>query len=163
MQVLHLGLGYFKVTLHMHIVFRARSSLKGVQTIQMGFFETWVLHLGLFFHFNLKYPDLYLPLPTRILDFIAIPTPVLTFTNQNFGFHCNTYTRTYLYQLEFWGIIAILALVLTFTNWNFGAQLQYLHLTLILSLFCVFAFHTFCAYYLETIITFVSYQTSCVC
>jgi hypothetical protein len=32
-QVLHLGLGYFKVTLHMHIVFRARSSLKGIQTI----------------------------------------------------------------------------------------------------------------------------------
>jgi hypothetical protein len=33
MQVLHLGLGYFKLTLHMHIVFRARSSLKGIQTI----------------------------------------------------------------------------------------------------------------------------------
>jgi hypothetical protein len=32
-QVLHLGLGYFKVTLHMHIVFRAKSSLKGIQTI----------------------------------------------------------------------------------------------------------------------------------
>jgi hypothetical protein len=32
-QVLHLGLGYLKVTLHMHIVFRARSSLKGIQTI----------------------------------------------------------------------------------------------------------------------------------
>jgi hypothetical protein len=32
-QVLHLGLGYFKVTLHMHIVFTARSSLKGIQTI----------------------------------------------------------------------------------------------------------------------------------
>jgi hypothetical protein len=32
-QVLHLGLGYFKVTLHMHIMFRARSSLKGIQTI----------------------------------------------------------------------------------------------------------------------------------
>jgi hypothetical protein len=32
-QVLHLGLGYFKVTLHMHIMFKARSSLKGIQTI----------------------------------------------------------------------------------------------------------------------------------
>ncbi len=127
-QVLDLRLGYFKMILHMHIVFRARSSLKGIQTIQMGFFETWVLHLGLFFHFNLKYLDLYLPLATRIL-----------------GFRCNTYTRTYLYQLEIWGIIAILALVLTFTNWDFGAQLQYLHLTIILSLSCVFAFHTFCA------------------
>ncbi len=119
---------------------------EGIQTIQMGFFETWVLHLGLFFHFNLKYPNLYLTLSTRIL-----------------GFCCNTYTRTYLYKLEFWGIIVILALVLTFTNWDFGAQLQYLHLTLILSLSCVFAFHTFCAYYLETIITFVPYQTSGVC
>jgi hypothetical protein len=51
----------------------------------MGFFETWVLHLGLFFHFNLKYLDLYLPLPTKVLDFVAIPTPVLTFANWNFG------------------------------------------------------------------------------
>ncbi len=99
MQVLHLGLGYFKVTLHMHIVFRARSSLKGIQTISIGFSETWVLHLGLFFHFNLKYPNLYLPLPIRIL-----------------GFRCNTYTRTYFYQLKFWGIISILALVLTYTK-----------------------------------------------
>jgi hypothetical protein len=53
----------------------------------MGFFEMWVLHLGLFFHFNLKYPNLYLPLQTGIL-----------------GFRCNTYTHTYFYQLEFWGI-----------------------------------------------------------
>ncbi len=146
MQVLHLGFSYIKMTLHVHIVFKARSSLKGIQTIQMGLFETWVLHLGFFFHLNLQYPNLYLLLPTGFL-----------------GIHCNTYIRTYFYQLEFWGIIAILALVLTFTNWNFGAQLQYLHLTLILSLSCVFAFHTFCAYYLETIITFVPYQTSGVC
>jgi len=81
-KVLHLRLGYFKMTLHMHIVFRARSSLKGIQIIYMGFFETWVLHFGLFFHFNLKYPNLYLPLPIRILRF-----------------RCNTYTRTYFYQL----------------------------------------------------------------
>ncbi len=32
-QVLHLGLGYFKMTLHMHIVFKARFSFKGIQTI----------------------------------------------------------------------------------------------------------------------------------
>jgi len=31
-------LGYFKVTLHVGIVFRARSSFKGIQTIYMGFF-----------------------------------------------------------------------------------------------------------------------------
>jgi hypothetical protein len=47
----------------------------------MGFFETWVLHLGLLFHFNLKYPNLYLPLPTRIL-----------------GHNFNTCTCTYFYQ-----------------------------------------------------------------
>jgi hypothetical protein len=70
----------------------------------MGFLKMWVLHLGLVFHLNLQYPNLYLPLPTGIL-----------------GFHCNTYTSTYLYQLEFWGTIAIFALVLTFTNWYFGA------------------------------------------
>ncbi len=70
----------------------------------MGFFEMWVLHLGVVFHLNLQYPDLYLHLPTGIL-----------------GFCCNTYIRIYPYQLEFWGTIAILALVLTFTNWDFGA------------------------------------------
>ncbi len=112
-----LGLGYFKMTLHVHIVFRARSSLKGIQTIQMGFFKNVGIAFRFGFHLNLQYLDLYLPLPTRIL-----------------GFRCNTYTRTYLQQLEFWGTIAILALVLIFTNWDFRAQLQYLHLTLILSL-----------------------------
>jgi hypothetical protein len=33
MQVLHIGLGYFKMTLHVGIVFRAWSSFKGIQTI----------------------------------------------------------------------------------------------------------------------------------
>jgi hypothetical protein len=33
MQVLHIGLGYFNVTLHVGIVFKARFSLKGIQTI----------------------------------------------------------------------------------------------------------------------------------
>jgi len=46
-------LGYFKVTLHVGIVFRARSSFKGIQTIYMGFFETWLLHLRLILHLNL--------------------------------------------------------------------------------------------------------------
>jgi hypothetical protein len=72
----------------------------------MGSFEAWVLHLGLIFHLNLQYPNLYLPLPTGIL-----------------GFRCNTYTRTYLYQLEFWGFVAIPTTVLASTNWNFGASL----------------------------------------
>jgi hypothetical protein len=81
----------------------------------MGSFEAWVLHLRLILHLNLQYPDLYLPLPTGIL-----------------GFHCNTYTCTYLYQLEFWAFIIILKIILASTNWNFGASLQYLHLYLLL-------------------------------
>jgi len=76
----------------------------------MGFFEAWVLHLGLILHLNLQYIDLYLPLPTGIL-----------------GFHCNTYTRTYLYQLKFWGFVAIPTPVFASTNWNFRVSMQYLH------------------------------------
>jgi hypothetical protein len=53
MQVLHIRLGYFKVTLHVGIMFRVRSSFKGIQTIYMGYFEAWVLHLRLIFHLNL--------------------------------------------------------------------------------------------------------------
>ncbi len=182
MQVLDIGLGNFKVTLHVCIVFRVRSSFQGIQTISTGSFEVWVLHLGLILHLNLQYPNLYLPSPTGILGFhcntytrifpyqlnfwgfVAIPTPILTFTNWNFGVSlqylhpylllptgilelcCNTCTFTYLYQLEFWGLITILALVLTSTNWDFGAYLQYLHLTLILSLslcFCISHFSMF--------------------
>jgi hypothetical protein len=33
----------------------------------------------------------------------------------------NTSNHTYLYKLEFWGLITILAFVLTSTNWDFGA------------------------------------------
>jgi len=76
----------------------------------MGFLKTWLLHLRLIHHLNLQYPNLYLPLPTGIL-----------------GFHCNTYTRTYLYQLEFWGFIVIPTPTLASTNWNFGTSLQYLN------------------------------------
>jgi len=79
MHVLHIGLGYFKLILHVGIVFRARSSFKGIQPIYMGFFEMWVLHLRLILHLNLQYPNLYLSLPTGIL-----------------GFRCNTYIHTYL-------------------------------------------------------------------
>jgi hypothetical protein len=46
------------------------------------------------------------------------------------GFRCNIYTRTYLYQLEFWGFIIIPTPVLASTNWNFGASLQYMHMYL---------------------------------
>ncbi len=81
----------------------------------MDFFKTWLLHLRLILHLNLQYPNLYLPLPTGIL-----------------GFHCNTYIRTYLYQLKFWGFIAIPTPTLASTNWNFGASLQYLNPYLLL-------------------------------
>jgi hypothetical protein len=71
----------------------------------MGFFLKRVgIAFRLVFHLNLQYPNLYLPLLIGML-----------------GFHYNTYIRTYLYKLEFWGMIAILALVITFTNWDFGA------------------------------------------
>jgi hypothetical protein len=98
MQVLHIGLGYLKVTLHVGIVFRARSSFNVSKPFN-GYFEVWVLYLRLIFHLNLQYLDLYLLLPTGIL-----------------GFCCNTYTYTYLYQLEFWGFVAIPTPIFTFTN-----------------------------------------------
>ncbi len=141
MQVLHIRLGYFKITLHVGIVFKDRSSLKSIQTIQMGFFEVWVLHLGLILHLNLQYPDLYFLLPTRILrfrcntytriyfyqlqfwGFVAYLHPYLPLPIGILGLHCNTYTRTYFYQLEFWGFVAIPTPILTFTNQNFGASL----------------------------------------
>jgi len=70
----------------------------------------------------------------ELWGFVTIPTLVFTFTNLNFGallqyLHpylllptgilgccCNTYTCIYLYQLEFWGLIAIFTLVFTSTN-----------------------------------------------
>ncbi len=134
MWILHIGLGYFKVILHVGIVFKARSSLKGIQTIYMGFFEAWVLHLGLILHLYLQYRTYIYLYQLAFWGFVAIPTPIITFTNWNFGaslqylnpylplptwilgLHCNTYTHTYLYQLEFWGLIAILALILTSSN-----------------------------------------------
>jgi hypothetical protein len=33
MQILHIRFGYFKVTLHVGIVFEATSSFKGIETI----------------------------------------------------------------------------------------------------------------------------------
>jgi len=51
------------------------------------------------FGVSLQYLHSYLPLPIGIL-----------------GLHCNTYTHTCFYQLEFWGFIAIPKPVLTFTN-----------------------------------------------
>jgi hypothetical protein len=48
MQILHIGLGYFKQTLHVGIVFKARFSFKGIQIIYMGYFEM-TMHLGVTF------------------------------------------------------------------------------------------------------------------
>jgi hypothetical protein len=112
------------------------------------------------FGVSLQYLHPYLPLPTRILGFccntyiriyfyqlefwgsVAIPTPVLAFTNWNFGtslqylhsylplpigflgLNCNICTCTYYYQLEFWGLIIIPA----FNN-NIITILVFLHFT----------------------------------
>ncbi len=129
----------------------------------------------------LQYLHPNLPLPTRNLGlccntytctyvyqlefwgFVAILTLILSFTNQNFGvllqylhpylllpigilgLNYNTCTCNYFYQLGFW------------------AQLQYMHLPLILSLSFCFRISHFLCLLLGTIITFVPYQTSCVC
>jgi hypothetical protein len=71
MQILHIGLVYFKVTLHVGIVFKAKFSFKGIQTIYMGYFET-IIHVGITFRVNFS------------LKFV-IPAFIFTFTNWNFG------------------------------------------------------------------------------
>jgi hypothetical protein len=67
----------------------------------MGYFEA-TMHVGITFRVDSSFKLV-------IFAFIPLPTKIL-------GLHCNTCTRTYLYQLEFWGLIAILALVVTSTN-----------------------------------------------
>ncbi len=39
-------MGYFEMTLHVGIAFRAKSSLKGIQTISIGYFEK-TMHVGI--------------------------------------------------------------------------------------------------------------------
>jgi hypothetical protein len=69
MQVLHIRLGYFKVTLHVGIVFRARSSFKGIQTIYLyGFFLSVGIACMVDYSFKL-----------------IIPTLIFNSTNWNFG------------------------------------------------------------------------------
>jgi len=101
MQVLHMGVGYFKMTLHVGIAFRARSSFKGIQTNYMGYFEA-TMHVGNVIKVDYSFN-------------FAIPTLILTSTNWNFGALLQ-YFHPYLPLLEFWGFIALLAHVLTFTN-----------------------------------------------
>ncbi len=113
-------MGYFKATMHVGIAFRVDSSSKLAIPALILTFTNWN------FGVSLQYPHLYLPLLTRIL-----------------GLCCDTCTYTYLYQLKFWGLIIILALVLTSTNQDFEAQLQYLYLTLILSLYLCFCISNF--------------------
>ncbi len=135
----------------------------------------WVLCLGLGLHLRVSKPSTWVLLNMGIAFKVdssfklVIPKLILTSTNQNFGallrylhsylslpilgFCCNTYTCTYLYQLEFWGFIVIPTFILVFTNWNFGASLQYLHSYLslptgILGLHCNTYIHT-CLYQLE--------------
>ncbi len=151
MGILHIELGYFKVTWHVGIAFRAKFSLKGIQTIQTGYFEA-TMHVSIAFSVDSSFK-------------LAILAFILTSTNQNFGallqylhsylflpiknmgLNYNNCIRAYLYQLGFWGLV---------TTSTFKTIIIY-HYP------CVFAFQNFCAYYLEIIITFVAYQTSCVC
>ncbi len=90
MQVLHLGLGYFKVILHVHIVFRARSSLKVIFSFKLAIPELILTFTNWIFGHSLQYLHPYLLLPTGIL-----------------GHNCNTCTCTYFYQLGFWGPLTI--------------------------------------------------------
>jgi len=117
MQVLHIGLSYFKVTLHVGIVclrlgFHLRVSkpsrwvlLKHGITFKFDYSFKLVIPKLIFtstnynFGVSLQYLHLYLPLPAGILRF-----------------HCNTYNHTCLYQLEFWGFVAIPTPIFTSTN-----------------------------------------------
>ncbi len=109
MRLLHIGLGYFKMTWHVGVGSRAKSSFKGIQTIYMGYLEA-TMHVGIAFRVDSSFK-------------LAIPTFILIATNWNFGdalqnlhsylllptrilgFNCNTCTCTYLYQLGFWGLV----------------------------------------------------------
>ncbi len=55
----------------MGVVFKARSSLKGIQTIWMGYFEA-TMHVGIAFRVDSSFQ-------------FTIPTFILTSTNWNFG------------------------------------------------------------------------------
>jgi hypothetical protein len=86
--------------MHVGIAFKVDSSFKLAILALIFIYTNWN------FGASSQYLHPYLPLPIGILEL-----------------HCNTYTRTYLYQPQIWGLIAILALALalTSTNWDFGA------------------------------------------
>ncbi len=86
-------MGYFEATMHVGIAFRVDSSFEFA--IPALILTSTNKNFGV----SLQNLHLYLPLPTRNLEF-----------------HCNTYTCTYLYQLEFWGFVAIPTLIFTSTN-----------------------------------------------
>jgi hypothetical protein len=114
------------VTLCLHIVFRARSSLKGIQTIYMGFFFKRVgIAFRVVFHLHLQYLNLYLLLLTGSwgsLQYLHLYLPLQTGI---LGHDCNTCNYTYLYQLGFWGLVTIPA-----SNTNIIIILVFLHFTL---------------------------------
>jgi len=87
-------MGFFK---NVAIAFKVDSSFKLAIPELILTSTNW--NLGV----SLQYLHSYLPLPTGIL-----------------GLHCNTYTHTCFYQLEFWDFIVIPKPILTFTKWNFG-------------------------------------------
>ncbi len=90
-------MGYFEATMHVGIAFKVDSLFKLV--IPALILTSTIWNFGAL----LQYLHSCLPLQIRIL-----------------GLHCNTYTRTYFYQLEFctytylyklgfWGLVIILA------------------------------------------------------
>jgi hypothetical protein len=79
--------------MHVGIAFKVDSSFELAIPALILIYTNWN------FGVSLQYLHLYLPLPIGILEL-----------------RCNTYTRTYLYQPQIWGLIAILALALTSTN-----------------------------------------------
>ncbi len=126
MQILHLGQGFLKVTLRLHIVFRARSSLKGTQTIQMGFFFTCGYCIQACFSFKLAIPELILMYTNwNVGVSLQYLHPYLPLVTGILGHDCNTCICTYFYQLGFWGLVTILA-----SNTNIIIILVFLHFTL---------------------------------
>ncbi len=91
----------------------------------MGSFETWVLHLGLIFHLNLQYPNLYLPLSIGnfgvLLQYLHLYLPLpIGILGPNY----NTCICIYFYQLGVWGLVTIHAF-----NINIIIILVFLHFT----------------------------------
>ncbi len=130
MQILHLGQGFFKVTLHLHFMFRARSSLKGTQTIQMGFFFTCGYCIQACFSFKLAIPELILTYTNwnvgvslqYLHSYLFLPTEQLL----TFFIHCNTRISIHGIRWVFITFVVIPAYSSHNSHWFFLASLAIL-------------------------------------